>query len=48
MSQGKKLLMLVGDFVEDYEAMVPYQLLTYVSFSLLMFLPTSDRSRRYI
>ncbi|ELR19528.1 peptidase C56, PfpI, putative [Acanthamoeba castellanii str. Neff] len=27
---GKKLLMLVGDFVEDYEAMVPYQLLTCV------------------
>lgn len=23
----KKLLMLVGDFVEDYEAMVPYQML---------------------
>ncbi|MBX3414476.1 MAG: DJ-1/PfpI family protein [Pirellulales bacterium] len=24
---GKKILMLVGDYVEDYEAMVPYQLL---------------------
>ena len=24
---GKKILMLVGDFVEDYEAMVPYQIL---------------------
>ncbi|EMI40629.1 DJ-1/PfpI family protein [Rhodopirellula sp. SWK7] len=24
---GKKILMLVGDFVEDYEAMVPYQML---------------------
>jgi protease I len=26
----KKILMLVGDFVEDYEAMVPYQLLVMV------------------
>jgi protease I len=25
---GKKILMLVGDFVEDYEAMVPFQILT--------------------
>lgn len=29
---GKKVLMLVGDFVEDYEVMVPYQILTYVIF----------------
>ncbi|HIE52086.1 MAG TPA: DJ-1/PfpI family protein [Armatimonadetes bacterium] len=27
---AKKILMLVGDFVEDYEAMVPYQMLTMV------------------
>ncbi|MBM9603557.1 DJ-1/PfpI family protein [Desulfopila inferna] len=26
----KKILMLVGDFVEDYEAMVPYQMLLMV------------------
>ena len=26
----KKVLMLVGDFVEDYEAMVPFQILTMV------------------
>ena len=26
----KKLLMIVGDFVEDYEAMVPFQMLTMV------------------
>jgi len=26
----KKILMLVGDFVEDYEAMVPFQMLTMV------------------
>jgi protease I len=25
---GKKVLMIVGDFVEDYEAMVPFQVLT--------------------
>lgn len=24
---GKKILMIVGDFVEDYEAMVPFQIL---------------------
>jgi protease I len=27
---GKKVLMLVGDFVEDYEAMVPFQMLSMV------------------
>lgn len=27
---AKKILMLVGDFVEDYEAMVPYQILAMV------------------
>lgn len=27
---AKKILMLVGDFVEDYEAMVPFQVLTLV------------------
>lgn len=27
---AKKILMLAGDFVEDYEAMVPYQMLTMV------------------
>jgi protease I len=27
---AKKLLMLVGDFVEDYEVMVPFQILTMV------------------
>src|SRR3989304_4001132 len=26
----KRILMLVGDFVEDYEAMVPFQILTMV------------------
>ena len=27
MSEAKRILMLVGDFVEDYEAMVPFQML---------------------
>jgi len=27
---GKKILMIVGDYVEDYEAMVPYQMLEMV------------------
>ncbi len=27
---AKKILMIVGDFVEDYEAMVPFQMLTMV------------------
>ena len=27
---GKKILMIVGDFVEDYEVMVPFQALTMV------------------
>src|SRR3974390_1544466 len=27
---AKKILMLVGDYVEDYEAMVPYQMLLMV------------------
>lgn len=26
----KKILMIVGDFVEDYEAMVPFQILLTV------------------
>ena len=26
----KKILMIVGDYVEDYEAMVPFQMLTMV------------------
>jgi protease I len=31
---AKKILMLVGDYVEDYEAMVPYQILTMVGHSV--------------
>lgn len=31
---GKKILMLAGDFVEDYEIMVPYQALLSVGFDV--------------
>ncbi|MFO0824915.1 MAG: DJ-1/PfpI family protein [Gemmataceae bacterium] len=31
---AKRILMLVGDFVEDYEAMVPFQVLTLVGHSV--------------
>ena len=30
----KKILMLAGDFVEDYEVMVPYQALEMVGFQV--------------
>lgn len=31
---GKKLLMLVGDYVEDYEVMVPFQALTMLGYKV--------------
>ena len=31
---AKKILMLVGDFVEDYEVMVPFQILTMVGYTV--------------
>ena len=31
---AKKILMFVGDFMEDYEAMVPYQILTMVGYTV--------------
>jgi len=36
---AKKILMLVGDFVEDYEAMVPYQCLTMVGHEVVTVCP---------
>jgi protease I len=36
---AKKILMLVGDFVEDYEAMVPFQMLTMVGHQVLTVCP---------
>ena len=32
--KGSKILMLVGDFVEDYEAMVPLQALTMLGYTV--------------
>ncbi|MDG2014963.1 MAG: DJ-1/PfpI family protein [Pirellulaceae bacterium] len=32
MSESKRILMLVGDYVEDYEAMVPFQMLQMVGY----------------
>lgn len=40
---AKKILMLVGDFVEDYEAMVPYQMLTMVGHAVDTVCPGKKR-----
>lgn len=36
---AKKILMIVGDFVEDYEAMVPLQILTMVGHEVVVVCP---------
>jgi protease I len=36
---AKKILMLVGDFVEDYEVMVPFQMLTMVGHTVHVVCP---------
>ncbi len=36
---AKKILFLVGDFVEDYEVMVPFQLLTAVGYETIAVCP---------
>ena len=38
----KNILMLVGDFVEDYEAMVPYQMLLMVGHNVATVCPDKD------
>ena len=43
---AKKILMLVGDFVEDYEAMVPYQILTMVGHTVHTVCPAEFVSAR--
>ena len=40
---AKKLLMIVGDFVEDYEAMVPFQMLTMVGHTVHSVCPGKKR-----
>lgn len=37
--QAKRILMLVGDFVEDYEAMVPYQMLLMLGHEVVTVCP---------
>ena len=39
----KKIIMLVGDFVEDYEAMVPYQILTMVGHEVATICPNKKK-----
>ena len=36
----KKILMLVGDYVEDYEVMVPFQALLMVGLQFTPYAPT--------
>jgi putative intracellular protease/amidase len=42
----KKFLMLVGDFVEDYEVMVPFQMLTMVGHTVHAVCPVKKREKR--
>jgi protease I len=39
---AKKILMLVGDYVEDYEAMVPFQCLAMVGHEVVTVCPDKD------
>jgi protease I len=43
---AKKILMLVGDFVEDYEAMVPYQMLVMVGHQVDVVCPDKKPGER--
>jgi protease I len=43
---GKKILMLVGDFVEDYEAMVPFQALQMVGHTVHAVCPGKKAGER--
>ena len=40
---GKRLLMIVGDFVEDYEVMVPFQALQAVGHEVFAVCPGKKR-----
>lgn len=39
----KRILMLVGDFVEDYEAMVPFQMLTMLGHKIHTVCPNKEK-----
>lgn len=43
---AKKILMIVGDFVEDYEAMVPYQILSMVGHQVDTVCPGKKKGER--
>lgn len=43
---GKKILMLVGDFVEDYEVMVPFQALQMVGHSVSAVCPNKEAGEK--
>ena len=43
---AKKILMLVGDYVEDYEAMVPLQILLTVGHHVDVVCPARSRASR--
>jgi protease I len=43
---AKKILMLVGDYVEDYEAMVPFQALSMVGHTVHAVCPESWQTVR--
>ena len=43
---GKKILMLVGDFVEDYEVMVPFQALLMVGHTVHAVCPDKKKGEK--
>lgn len=44
---AKKVLMLVGDYVEDYEVMVPFQALQMVGYTVDAVCPHKKQAKRY-
>jgi len=44
----KKILMIVGDYVEDYEVMVPFQALQMVGHTVHTVCPEKKKANRYV
>lgn len=44
---SKKILMLVGDYVEDYEVMVPFQSLLMVGHTVHAVCPGRNQEKRF-
>ncbi len=44
---SKKILMLVGDYAEDYETMVPFQFLTGLGYTVHAVCPNKKKRRLY-